>query len=528
VTKEKKQSFLQGALVLVIANALIKVIGAIFKIPLDNLIGADGMGLFLVAYYLYNMMFVLSTAGLPVAVSRMVAESNALGKGNEVKKIVRVAMTMFLTIGAVCSVAMFFGANLYVESVQNSRAFYSVLAISPAVFFVAIMSVYRGYYQGISNMYPTAISQVIEALSKLLLGYTFAYVLLKMGYGVEIAAAGAIAGVTIGTMLGALYLFIKKRRAREVLPNYNTECRSAKELAKKLITIAIPITIGSAVLSVTNLIDTGVVMTRLQSIGFSENEANIMYGLYSNKAVSLMTMPQTLIVAFTVSLIPAIASAYAKKDFTKASKTADSAIRCTMMIAFPCAVGLGVLAWPILNLLFTNTDEVNLAAPLLRMLAPAVVFVALVSVTNSIMQAAGKERLTVVSMLVGCVVKLTCNYILVGTPTINISGAPIGTLCCYASIAIMNLIILFTKTSIAPKNWKSLLKPMLCAAVMGVCAFFSYELLEGIVGAKLGVIAAIGFAVVVYFGLMVLIKGINKDDVLMLPKGAKIAKLLRL
>ncbi len=528
MAKEKKQSFLQGALVLVIANALVKVIGAIFKIPLDNLIGADGMGLFLVAYYLYNMMFVLSTAGLPVAVSRMVAESNALGKGAEVKKIVRVALGMFLTIGAACSIAMFIGARFYVESVQNTRAFYSVLAIAPAVFFVAIMSVYRGYYQGISNMYPTAISQVIEALSKLLLGYTFAYLLLKSGYGVEIAAAGAIAGVTLGTVFGALYLAVKKHRNKETLPSYNSECRSASELAKKLITIAIPITIGSAVLSVTNLIDTGVVMTRLQSIGFSENEANVLYGLYSNKAVSLMTMPQTLITAFTVSLIPVIAGSNAKKDYVKASKTADSALRCTCMIALPCAVGLGTLAWPILNLLFTNTDEVNLAAPLLRMLSPAVVFVAIVSVTNAIMQAAGKERLTVVSMLVGCVVKLTCNYILVGTPSINISGAPIGTLCCYASIAIMNLVILFTKTSIAPKNWASLIKPLLSAAIMGVCTYFAYGLLETVVGAKLGVCVAIVIAVIVYFGLMVLIKGIYKEDVLMLPKGEKIAKLLRL
>ncbi|NLD87969.1 MAG: polysaccharide biosynthesis protein [Clostridiales bacterium] len=528
MANENKQSFLQGALVLIIANILIKVIGAIFKIPLDNLIGADGMGLFLVAYYLYNMMFVLSTAGLPVAVSRMVAESNALGKGREVKKIVKVALALFLSIGALFSIVMFVGAGFYVESVQNSRAYLSVLAIAPAVFFVAIMSVYRGYYQGMSNMYPTAISQVIEALSKLLLGYTFAYILLKKGYGVEVAAAGAIAGVTIGTVLGALYLTIKKRTDKTVIPETSDECRSSKALIGKLIAIAIPITIGSAVLSVTNLIDTMVVLRRLQSIGFSEVDANVLYGAYSVKAVSLMTLPQTLIVALTVSLIPAISAANARMDYLRASRTADSALRCTCLIAFPCAAGIGTLSWPILNLLFVNTDEVNIAAPMLTMLAPAVVFVALVSVTNSIMQAAGRERLTVVSMIVGCVVKLTCNYILVGTPSINISGAPIGTLCCYASIATLNLIILYKKTNIAPRNWASLIKPAIAAAVMGVCAYFSNMLLTGLIGVKLAVLVSIVIAVVVYFGVIIAIKGLYKEDMLMLPKGEKLVKLLRL
>jgi len=524
----QKQTFLQGALILIIANGFVKVIGAIFKIPLDNLIGADGMGLFTVAYNLYSAMFVLSTAGLPVAVSRMVAESNAMGKAREVRLILRISFAVFVGVGAVCAVGMFLGAGAFVRSIPNTRALYAVICAAPAIFFVAVMSVFRGYYQGLSNMIPTAVSQIIEALCKLVLGYGFAYLVLQAGYGVEYAAAGAILGITMGSVFGSIFLVFRYKRTKTVLRDCNTECAGAYAILKKLIGIAVPITLGSAVLSITNFIDMYVVLGRLQTIGFSEMLANTLYGAYSVKAVSLMSMPQTLITALSVSLIPAIASAYATKLKQKAADTSESAMRITLLIAFPCAVGIGVMANPILHFLFHNTDEISIAAPLLRMLSPAIVLIALVSVTNAILQAVGKERVAVFSMLAGGVVKLIVNYTLIGMPEINISGAPIGTVACYLTIAVINFIVLKNHTEVFPKRWFSLLKPGIAAGIMGVFAFICSNILSGMFGDTSVLLLTILLSALLYLVLMLLLRGIYKEDILMLPKGEKIADILHL
>ena len=528
MSKIQKQSFLEGALIMAIANMIVKVIGAFFKIPLKNLIGSDGMGMFYGAYNIYSALVVISTAGLPVAVSRMIAEANARGRGREIDRIYHVSFGLFLAIGALSTFLMVAFAKPLLAYQGNPDAYWSLIALAPAVFFVALMSVYRGYCQGLRNMVPTAVSQLIEALSKLVFGYGLAIVALKLGYGVEIASAGAILGVTIGTVLGAVYMAVRRRRVREVskFSDFDPEVRTDRELLKTLVIIAIPITIGAAVMSLTNLIDNFVVMRRLQSIGYAKELTVAMYGAYSSMSVALMTLPQTLIVGMTVSLIPAIADAYGAKDYARARANTESATRLTGMLAFPCASGLFVLAWPLLNLLFS--EDVDFAAPLLQTLAFAFLFVSLVSVTNALLQAAGKERLPVISMIAGGVVKLVTNFILIGTPSINIHGAPIGTIACYATIAIINIVFVYTKTELGPKQWYMLWKPLAAAVVMGIFAYFTYPPLAALLGARLGVIVCICLCVAVYLAVMLLVRGFVKEDILMLPKGAKIARMLRL
>ena len=528
MSKVQRQNFLEGALIMAVANIVVKVIGAFFKIPLKNLIGSDGMGMFYGAYNIYSALVIISTAGLPVAVSRMIAEANARGRGREIDRIYHVSFGLFLAIGAVSTAFMVLFARPLMEYQGNPDAYESVIALAPAVFFVSLMSVYRGYCQGLRNMVPTAVSQLIEALCKLFFGYGFALAALKLGYGVKIASAGAILGVTLGTVLGAVYMYFRRRRVREVssFSDADLEVRSDKQLLKTLVTIAIPITIGAAVMSITNLIDNFVVMRRLQSIGFEKALTVSMYGAYSSMSVALMTMPQTLIVGITVSLIPAIADAYGQRDYQKALMHTESAMRLTGTLAFPCAVGLYVLAWPLLNLLFSA--DVDFAAPLLEPLALAFVFVSLVSLTNALMQAAGRERLPVISMIIGGIVKLVTNYTLIGIPSINIHGAPIGTIACYATIAIINVVFLYRRTEIGPKRWYQLWKPLASALIMGVFAHFTYPALAGVLGAKLGVAVDICLCAVVYFAAMLALRGFVKEDILMLPKGQKIARLLKL
>ena len=523
---KKTANFAQGALILMVASAITKVVGAIFKIPLTNVIGADGIGVFNIAYTIYTTLFVISTAGLPVAISKMVAEAYANGKYNKVRDILRISLISFSFVGVVASILLATFAQEFTMLVKNSMAYYSVLAIAPSLFFVSIVSIIRGYFQGLSDMVPTGVSQILESVGKLVFGLLFAYGLIRAGYPVEISAAGAILGVTLGMVLSAIYLVLKNRKSLRKLPKSN-EPRE-KGVLSVLIKTAVPVTIGAAVLSLTNLIDMFLVTSRLQSAaGFSEVMANRLYGAYG-MSVSIFNLPQTFVVALAVSIIPAVATCLERGNKARAMSTMASALRIGGCLALPAGVGLLTLADPVLNLLYFNKPEdVKIAIPLMSLLGIAVIFVALVSLSNSILQSAGKVNIPVVTMLIGGLVKITANYVLVGQPDININGAPIGTILCYGTIAILNLIVIRSAfPDVRPLH--ILTKPAICAAVMGVFAYLASPAICGYLGTKLGVLVVIVLAVLLYGLLLIAGGGLPKSDILMLPKGEKIVKILKI
>ncbi len=515
-----------------VASIVVKVIGAVFSIPLTNLYGAEGTAIFNVAYYIYTFMFIVSTAGLPVAVSKMVAEANALGRHKEVRRIASVTFVTFVVVGLFFSGVMIFGIDIFMELAGSRMSYYAVLAIAPTIFFTCIISAIRGYYQGLSNMVPTAVSQVIEAVGKLVFGLGLAYYLTSKGYGLEIVVAGAIGGVTIGTVLSAAYILLV--RAKDIRQNKQRlqaqedgPCRSKQEIFKKLIALTVPITIGASVLSLTNLIDTFMVLNRLQDgVMMTDIEANYLYGAYG-MAVKFFNLPQTVIVGVGVSIIPAISSALAKANRLQALKLTESAFRLTGLLAFPCAVGLGVLPNPIMGLLYYNQlEDVAVATPLLTLISPAVFLVAMVTVTNAVLQATGKIKIPVKSMAIGGVVKLATNFILVGMPAINISGAPIGTCLCYGTITVLNIIAI-RREGIGFSFSRVFVKPLISSAVMGVFAYLIFPPIAGFVGNNVGILVTIGMAAVVYVLMLVATKALPREDILMLPKGEKIARLLR-
>ena len=539
MNSDKTSSFFQSTFVLMIASIIVKVIGALFSIPLTNLYGADGTGIFNVAYYIYTAMFIISTAGLPVAVSKMVAEAKALGRIKEARRIGKVALIAFTGIGLFFTLVMIFGVDLFMDLAKNNMARESVLAVAPTIFFICIVSAIRGYYQGLSNMIPTAFSQVIEALGKLVFGLGLAYYLMNKGYGLEIVVAGAIGGVTIGTILSAAYIiFVRCKDAVFDKKHYsetedNGICRPNKTILKKLLVIAIPITIGSSVLSLTNLIDTFFVLRRLQEgCMMTDVYANYLYGVYG-MAVKLFNLPQTIIVGIGISVIPGISAALAKLEEKKARALTESAFRLTGLLAFPCAVGLAVLSKPVLSLLYyKQIEDAVAAAPLLVYITPAVFFVAMVTVTNAVLQASGKIWIPVITMSLGGVIKLITNWILVGTPAINITGAPIGTCLCYGTISILNLVYIWLKI-VRYSPAKVFLKPLAASAIMGVFAYFAYSPITKIFGGTfimnaISLMVTIGLSAVLYLLLLVATKALPKEDILMLPKGEKISKLLKM
>lgn len=566
---------MEGAAVLVVAHLLVKIIGACFKIPLANILEETGMAYFSRAYNLYAALFVMATAGLPVAVSKMVSESLAKKNFAESKKILRAATTLLSIIGVIGTCVLLFGARAFADKAFNSPGSYlSIVAISPAIFFISVLSAFRGYFQGHSNMIPTAYSEVLEAISKLVIGLLGAYLFVSSSY--EVAAAGAISGVTIGGLLALLLLVIFYFKNKNNTPLTDaTEARSSKKIFVRLLTIAIPITIGAAVMSLTNVIDTFMISQRLSSITVDENifmtlteffgvsaekvrigegissaAADVMYGSYSGYAMSLFNLPPSIVTSISMSIVPAISAALAVKDQKQAKLLTESSIRITTMFALPCAIGLSVLSAPILVCLYNNTR----AEHTLSLLSLAIIFVCIVSVTTAILQASGHVFIPVKNMLIGGAFKIVSNFTLIAIPELNIGGAPISTFFCYFIIAALNItsIIKIIKPNFNIKDF--ILKPLVSAIVMGIVVVFVYNLCATLLGCpavslkvnflssvapvtpvesivRIKTILSLGVSILIgaiaYLAVMCATKSIFEEDVLMLPKGKRIASFMK-
>ena len=533
----KKQTYLNMALILMVANLTVRVIGGIFKIPLMNLLGSEGYANFSDAYALYTIFFAISTAGLPVAISRMISYAGDDENYLEEKKIFKLALISFILVGAVGTGLMICGAKTYaVSAAKNAEAYYSILMLAPTLFFVCVTSAFRGYFQGRQNMFPTAISEVIEALGKLCIGI-FAAVYAINKYGVErldIAAAFAISGLTIGSAAGVLYLFIKKyltKRSEEFerTAKSNMPVRKSADILKEIIKISVPIMLTSSVASLSGAIDTFMMKQRLMDIGWEYKIAKGTYGAYTGMAVPLFSLPNTLVVALAVSIIPVITSAFKNKNMQAIKSTVESSFRVASIISMPCAFGLICMSKPILNLLYsTRKEEVVIAAPLLSILGIGIIFVSMMSVTNSMLQAQKQENKTFISMLCGIIVKIIVNYILIGIPAVNKYGTPVGTCLCYLTVMCINFYFLAKYTKITPPVRKTFIKPFIASAIMSICTILSYMLLNNILhGSKIAVILALIIAVAVYMALVILFKTLTRDDVLLLPKGANLYEAMK-
>jgi len=546
---QKKQGFVYGALILMLANIIVKAAGALFKIPLSNIIGDTAMGYFNTAYSIYSMCFLISTAGLPVAISRMIAQSLAKGRTNEVSALYRVSLLIFSLIGIFGSALLFFGAEALSAIPGEPELKLCLMAISPIMFFICLVACMRGYFQGHQNMIPTAISQILEALGKLLLGLTAGIIASRNGYAPEAVAAFGLGGITLGVVLSAFYLSFSKwiweRKKAQMLSG---ESEPKRSLAKRLIRIAIPITVSSSILSMTSVMDS-MLATRLLNSNcidvsyFAASDgvpvAVTLCGAYMAKAVTLFNLPPTLIYPFAISLIPAISSSKEAKDEETAKKTVHFAFRIVSVICLPAAFGLGIMAKPIIDLLFTSNEIIFLdplgtahysnavSASMLTVLSPAIVFSGLISVSGAMLQACGHENKSIFSTCFGVAAKGIFTLILVGNPKIGLYGIPISTLICYLIMFAFNLYFLSKYTGYFPRFGKILLRPFFAAFLCGCSAIGFYLPLMRFLPQEMATILGIFGAGIVYLFSLFKLKGFEKEDVLMLPKGKKLVRILQ-
>lgn len=589
----KPNTFFGGAAILAMGILVVKVIGLFYKIPLVNIIGSEGSADFNNAYNIYSVLLTISTAGLPVAVSKMVSEANALGRQNQVHKVFRLSLAAFLTLGVVSFLIMYFGSEQLAGMMHDSLAAAGIRALAPAVICVGCLSAFRGYAQGHGNMTPTAVSQILEALCKLVIGLGLAYWLVRAGQPSHVAAAGAITGVTVGTILALAYMIFNfvSTRMREEKDTQDAP-DSARRILSTLMKIAIPITISSSMVGIVTVIDSALVQGQIQKVLISdpdswalyqqvvdfvpleaardawqqavssgaaaeavsqlygavelaaENISRSLYGNYSG-ALTIYNLPLSLMAAITASVIAAVSAALARRDRRGAARITGSALRITALLAFPMGVGLFVLGTPIIRLIFPELDA-SVAGPLLSTLGIASIFVCLMLVCNSVLQAHGFINLPVVIMALGGVVKIVTNYNLVAVPTIGISGAPVGNVLCFGLCMVLDLVVIARVIHGRPDYLPLLAKPAAAAGVMGLGAWAVYGLLSkllsyeevtqagetiqtlGKTGNGIAVMGAILIAVIIYAVLVVALRAISREDLSLMPKGDKIARILRL
>ena len=536
-----RQSFLGGTATLAAAVIIVKILGALYKIPLTNVLDGDGMGYFTTAYNIYNLLLTISTAGLPVALSKMIAEANTLGRHNEKRRIFRVALATFLILGGICTCLMAFLPHQLAAMMNNSQSWYAIVALAPAVIGVCCESAFRGYTQGHGDMRPTAYSQVIESIFKLVLGLAIAIWMLRAGFSVAQAAGGTILGVTTGSFVGMIYLIVnhmRRKRKETEIPATDVPPSSGRILAR-ILRIGIPIMLGSSVLALITLIDTKLVLLRLQTAaGFDETTANWLFGAYSS-TMTFYNLPAAFIVPITTAVIPAISAALAKRDNNDVMRLVSASSRLTAMIAFPCGIGLMVLAGPILRLLYFTKPELCLAGePLLKMLGLAAIFVCLMLVTNAHLQSFGKVNIPVYTMIVGGAAKVAANWFLVGNPDIGIRGAPIGTTLCFLIITVINFVIVSRMVPGRLRLFSLFGKPLIAALVMGAAAWGAYGLCLRVLARRItstfllnagAVVVALIVAIIVYLALIVVLRVVSKDDLSSMGgKGEKLARFLRL
>ncbi len=527
MAKNDKRTFVKGAFILGVAGLICKVIGAFFRIPLYNMLG-DGMQYYEAVYPYYSTLLVISTAGLPTAISRMVAERVTVGDIVGARRAFRKSQLILSIIGLVSAVLMYFGADFLARATVGSLAAPSFRVMAPALLIVSLLCSYRGYLQGLQQMTGTAMSQLTEQAGKLTIGL---YLAAKwMPRGLEYGAMGAVAGVTIAELLalivvGMFYLF--RKRDIELIENAQLEPASDKGIIRAMLTIAIPVTIGAAIMPITGILDASLIKNTLMSIGFDEVAASMRYVALRSNVINIINMPAALTIALAMSLVPAISAARTANDTKTIHTVSAMGLKLAMFIGIPCAVGLFALSAPVIDLLYTIDDQrLAIASALMRTSAIGIIFLSLVQTLTGILQGAGKQYIPVVNLVIGCAVKVVLMLTLMRDPAIGIQGAAISTTACYIVAGALDAVYLIRLTKLKLNVLDTFIKPLAAALVMGGAAYYSYQFIHARIPSNtVATAGAILIGAVLYLAGVHWMRMFTEEDLAFIPGGSILAKL---
>ena len=477
----RQKTLVGGVSILGVAGIICKIVGVLYRIPLAHLIGPEGMGVYHKVYPAYNLLLTISSAGLPVAISRMVAHYVTREDPQNARRIFRLAMRMLLILGVVTTALMllFSGTLAAWQGAEETRLGY--MAIGPSLFFVCVMSAYRGFLQGQRNMVPTAVSQLIEQIGRVFIALPLAYLGMRRG-GIAWGAAGALLGSTTAEGAALLFMLLRHRqadRALDAVPQRpDGDSLTDRFIMKRLVRVAIPITLGACIVPLAGFIDSIMLTQLMEKAGMAREDALIRYGAYAGPVLTLINVPTALAMAMSTNLVPDIASGMARGDMRFVAKEAGIGLRMAAVIGFPCSIGMSLLAQPILYLCYRGSytaAQLDVAAELLQISSLTIVLFTMVQATSGILQGAGRQRIPMYTLVMGVALKIALNYTLVRIPGVDIHGAPWASLLCYTASMIPNLYFVGRYTGYRFQWVDVVVKPFCCAALMGAAVYALWQ-----------------------------------------------------
>ena len=529
--KPKKEGFMQGVITLMFSQVLIKILGLVYTLYLTNRqgFGDKGNGICASGYQIYALLLTISSIGVPSAISKLVSERVAVGDNKGAHRIFKIAFATFAVIGLVGSLLLFFGANVIANQwLQIPDAEMTLVALSPAIFFVTVASVMRGYFNGRQKISVGAKSQTLEQVFKTLLTIIVVEVVaILSNVSTEWMAAGANLATTLATFLGFSYLFLyyrseRKEVATEIKNTVNYKYERVSTIIKRILLVSIPITLTAIMSSINKNVDSFTVVRNLRAF-MPEDQATALYGILGGKVDTLTSLPLAINVAFATALVPAISAAKARNDNKTITEKTSFSLLVSMLIGLPCTVGMFIFAQPILNLLFPNAND---GALILQISALTIIFTILDQTINGALQGFGKLIIPTISLATGVFVKFIFNITLIKIPSIGVYGAAWGSVACHLVAFCIVFTMLRKNIKLNLTFSKFVIKPVIATAIMGICTYFIYSALKGIIIERLATIIALFVAVVIYTLAIVVLKIFTKDEFKMMPAGDKIIKFL--
>lgn len=519
---DRQKSIVGGMTILGITGLICKVVAVLYRIPLAWLIGEQGLGTFQLVFPTYNLLLTLSSAGLPVAISRMVSFSLARNDPRNAHRAFRTALSLLTVLGAIGTFLMIVFNPFLSDRVGDPETRAGFIAIAPALLLVCTMSAFRGFMQGQQNMVPTALSQLIEQVGKVAVALPLAYLGSRIGMGdtqsinIGYAAAGALLGNSIAEGCALFYITVVYRRKQhtflQLKQDETREPQSGKTLTRQLLAMAIPVTLAACIVPLASFIDSGMVVNRLiDAAGFARDEARAMYGRFSGYVITLINVPTALAQAISMSLVPAVSAAMGRGDWKGIRRQSHTGLRMAFLIGLPASLGMSMLARPILSLVypFPTVAALDQTAELLSLSSYTIVLFTVVQATSGILQGLRKQRIPMYTLLIGVGLKVLINYNFIGTREINIYGASMGSLVCYGVSMLPNLYYVHKYAHLPYDPLNIFLKPLAATAMMGAALYYSQEVLpEG----RLSTILLIVIGLAVFAFSARLFGALRKED----------------
>ncbi len=526
----KEQSTGKSFIALSFAGIMVKVMSLIYVPIIIRILGDEGYGIYLASYDIFSLIYVITNSGMQIAIAKQIAEFVALKQQENVIKTFKVGKRILFFIGMISSLILFLSAKWISKSVGSERAYLGIMFLSPTIFFTSILASYRGFFQGISNMTPIAFSQILEQICNIIISIICASIFVKGS--LELGAAGGTVGTTLGAIIAILFLFyMTKKKKNEYIIQFNTpylvpsmekqDTVKTKQIIFTFFKYGMPVILTSGIQYIGAVIDLALVKNRLLYANFDSSTSDILYGLLG-KYKTLIYVPLAFIAALSAAVIPSIVKSVVLKNNEELFIKIKFAIKVSFLIAIPSCIGLAILSKPIYSILFS--PKYSNGYILMLYGSSLVIFMAIVQIQTTILQGLNKFYSVFLSLCLGVLIKLICNYVLIGIKVININGAVIGSILGFLIPMIINSFLIKKYIGFKSKFFKNSFKPLLCSIVMGVCVLFSYEIFKFIFSKFLGNLSlylSFGISIllgsIIYFVLIIYSKYLNKNDLDFIP-----------